>query len=176
MAFLKIPSFSLSCSWALLLHRRQLIKDRGVDHRAGRARCRAPTFGAPPGEGVLVFLRYSMEGSPALTAALVAHPDDGAATSAATAGGQDALVQPPLPEGLSLPSIVGQLLAFLPKWPVMLLQLVVIIEVVCDTDKFVALVDDGASPRRVLSLCAVAWPLLTAVYFSAALTETLCRQ
>ena len=108
-----------------------------------------------------------MEGSPALTAALVAHPDDGAATSAATAGGQDALVQPPLPEGLSLPSIVGQLLAFLPKWPVMLLQLVVIIEVVCDTDTKVALVDDGddgsspgavavmgmMGPRRVLSLC-----------------------
>lgn len=116
----------------------------------------------------------------ALTAALVSHAEDehyGAPASSTDAGGQargDGLVQ--LPAGLSRPSLVGQLLAYLPKWPLMLTRLIVIIEVVCDTDTFVALTDGPMSPRRVLSLCAVAWPLLTAVYLSAALTETLCRQ
>eukprot|EP01043_Picozoa_sp_COSAG02_P001000 COSAG02_NODE_20_length_53673_cov_86.864841_35_plen_375_part_00 len=119
------------------------------------------------------------DGTALTTAALVCcSDDDGTPASNANAEGQSAeLVHvQPLPAGLSRPGLVDQLLAFLPKWPIMLTSLIVVVEVACDTDTRVRQTDGVNSPRRVLSLCAVAWPLLTAVYLSHALTETLCRQ
>jgi len=82
-----------------------------------------------------------------------------------------------LPEGMALPGSFGRVMAFIPNWPLTLLQLKSVTVQAVAVDLLVANnTMQWTDPKRTLSLACVVWPLITAIYLSAALTETVCKQ
>jgi len=84
---------------------------------------------------------------------------------------------PILPKGLALPCSLSRVLAFIPCWPFALMQLREVTVHAATVD--LTFRDKGThwtDSSRALSLGCVGWPLLTAVFLSAALTETVCKQ
>jgi hypothetical protein len=79
-----------------------------------------------------------------------------------------------LPKGLTLPGVAGQVMVFATKLPALMLPLQSLAITACST---AARQGSRATPfASLLTSAAVLWPVLTALFLSAALVETLCRQ
>ena len=82
-----------------------------------------------------------------------------------------------LPEGLALPGVFGQVLVFATKLPAMMLPLQSLAVTTCTTASSRQSSASGwPAGASILSSVATYWPVLTALFLSAALIETLCRQ